>query len=311
MSAPEHAGRLIFLDLGAARGTGRVLSATPEGKDIQVLASGISSLPDGVQVDTRPGKGQIYVTCMGHSTSTNDGYLARAAGDGTGVEVIVKEGVTFTPKQLVIDTTTDRLYWSDREGMRVFRCGLDGSNVEALICNGVTDEDRKDNSKHCVGVSVDVKRGLLYWTQKGASKGQQGRIFRANIDIPAGESASARTDIQTLYAHLPEPIDLELDVATQTLYWTDRGDPPLGNTLNRADVSSELDPSAAPKGPSKDTIIAAKFHEAIGLSLDLPGRRAFVADLNGSVYTVDLDSGKKETLIEDAGTVTGIVYCEG
>lgn len=80
--------------------------------------------------------------------------------------------------------------------------------------------------------------------------------------------------------------------------------------MNRANVSSELNPSAAAKGPSKDTIIASKFHEAIGLSLDLPGRRAFVADLNGSVYTVDLDSGKKETLIEDAGTVTGIVYCE-
>jgi len=310
MSILEHAGRLIILDLGAALGTGRVLSATPEGKDIRILASGIATLPDGVQVDQRPGKGQIYVTCMGHSTSKNDGHLVRAAGDGTGVEVIVPDGVSWTPKQLVIDTTTDRLYWSDREGMRVFRCGLDGSNVEVLVKNGETDEDRKDYTKHCVGIAVDPKRGLLYWTQKGASKGQQGRIFRANIDIPAGETASSRTDIQTLYSHLPEPIDLELDNATQTLYWTDRGDPPLGNTLNRANVSSELDPGAEAKGPSKDTIIAGKFHEAIGLSLDLPGRRAFVADLNGSVYTVNLDNGKKDVLIEDAGTVTGIVYCE-
>ncbi|KZP17134.1 hypothetical protein FIBSPDRAFT_1047076 [Athelia psychrophila] len=265
---------------------------TPDGKDIRILASGISTLPDGVVVDTRPGKGQIYVTCMGKSTATNDGHLVRAAGDGTGVEVIVPDGVTLTPKQLVIDTTSERLYGADREGMRVMWCALDGSGVETLVCNGETDEDRKDATRHC-----------------GASKGRQGRILHANIDIPAGQTPATRTDIQTLYAHLP---DLELHTATQTLYWTDRGDPSLGNTLNRADVAAPLAPNdvAAARGPSKDTIVAGKFHEAIGLSLDLPGRRAFVADLNGSVGAVDLDSGRKEVLIEDAGTVTGIVYCE-
>ncbi|KZP11155.1 YWTD domain-containing protein [Athelia psychrophila] len=315
LSAPklEHAGRLIILDLGdlsAAQGVGRILSATPDGKDIHVLASGISTLPDGVVVDTRPGKGQIYITYMGHSTAANDGHIMRAAGDWTGAEMIVPDGVTWTPKQLVIDTKGERLYWADREGMRVMRCKLDGSDVETLVCNGDTDEERKDGTRHCVGVSVDTARGLLYWSQKGASKGQQGRILRANIDLPPNQTPTSRTDIQMLYAHLPEPIDLELDTASQTLYWTDRGNPPLGNTLNRADVSAPLNPGAAGKGPSRDTVVAAKFHEAIGLSLDLPGRRAFVSDLNGSVYAVDLESGRKEVLIEDAGIVTGIVYCE-
>ncbi|KZP27101.1 YWTD domain-containing protein [Athelia psychrophila] len=218
---------------------------TPDGKDIRILAAGISTLPDGVVVDMHPGKGQIYVTCMGQSTATNDGHLVRAAGDGMGVEVIVPDRATFTPKQLVIYTTTERLYWADREGMRVMRCKLDGSEVETL-----------DATRHCVGVSVDTARGLLYWTQKGASKGRQGRILRANIEIPAGQTPAARTDIQTLYAHLPEPIDLDLDPASQTLYWTDRGDPPLGNTLNRADVSAPLEPNdvAAAKGPSKKTV---------------------------------------------------------
>ncbi|KZP14146.1 hypothetical protein FIBSPDRAFT_959869 [Athelia psychrophila] len=69
---PEHAERLIIFDPGVER----VLSATPDGNDICILASGISTLPDGVIVDTRPGKGQIYVTCMGHSTATNNGSLS-------------------------------------------------------------------------------------------------------------------------------------------------------------------------------------------------------------------------------------------
>ncbi|KZP17115.1 hypothetical protein FIBSPDRAFT_934217 [Athelia psychrophila] len=220
----EHAGRLIILDLGAARRAVRVLSATPDGKDIRILASGISTLPDGVVVDTR--------------------RRARSTSPAWGI-----------PRH-------ER--WAP----------------QTLVCNGETDEDREDATRHCVGVSVDTTRGLLYWTQKA------------------------------LYAHLPEPIDLELDPTTQALYWTDRSDPPLGNTLNRADVCAPLEPWAGAKGPSKATIVAGKLHEAIGLSLDLPGRRAFVADLNGSVYAVDLDSGRKDVLIEDAGTVTGIVYCE-
>ena len=33
---------------------------------------------------------------------------------------------------------------------------------------------------------------------------------------------------------LPEPIDLDLDIAARMMYWTDRGDPPRGNTVNRA-----------------------------------------------------------------------------
>ncbi|KZP27114.1 hypothetical protein FIBSPDRAFT_1040310 [Athelia psychrophila] len=41
---------------------------------------------------------------------------------------------------------------------------------------------------------------------------------------------------KTLYAHLPELINLQLDPASQTRYWTDRVDLPLGDTLNHADV---------------------------------------------------------------------------
>ncbi|KZP27113.1 hypothetical protein FIBSPDRAFT_948772 [Athelia psychrophila] len=283
MSTPkhEHAGRLIILDLGAGL------------------------------VDTRPGKGQIYVTCMGHSTATNDGHLVRAAGDGTGVEVIVPDGAMFTPKQLIIDTTSERLYRADREGVRVIRRTLDGSDVETLVCNGETDEGRKDAMRHCVGLSIDTTRGLLYRTQKVR------RLQGPTGPHPPRQHRHPRRPNPRLTHGYPDPLRIELDNSTQTLYWTDRGDPPLGNTLNHADVSSPLEPNtnvtndtASAKGPSKDTVVAGKFHEVIGLSLGLPGCRTFVADLNGSVYAVDLDSGRKEVLIEDAGTVTGIVYCE-
>jgi len=157
------AGRLIILDLGKGPGQARVLSYALENKALDVLVSNITTWPDGVQVDTRLGKGQIYWTCMG---GQGDGLLMRAEADGSGAEVIVKPGETFTPKQLAIDLTNERLYWSDREGMRVMRSSLDGSNIETLVRTGITDEDRQDATRYCVGIAIDLERGLLYWTQK-------------------------------------------------------------------------------------------------------------------------------------------------
>ncbi|KZV92269.1 YWTD domain-containing protein [Exidia glandulosa HHB12029] len=291
-------------------GNSRIFVCNTDGSDAQTIYDhDFHTLPDGIQVygDT------LYWTCMGTHPAHDDGSLmsGRVALSASGalelvdVKTIVPPGVTYTPKQVQLDAKGGKLYWCDREGMRVMRSNLDGSAVETLVQTGSGAEDRKETNRWCVGIAVDTLRGLLYWTQKGASKGWDGRIFRAGIEIPAGETPSTRTDIQTLFAHLPEPIDLELDEETQTLYWTDRGDPPLGNTFNRAFVGSD---SFATQGPAKSYILTNKFHEAIGLSLDLPNGRAFVTDLLGGVYAVDLDSGKKTVLIADAGTVTGCVY---
>jgi hypothetical protein len=75
----------------------------------------------------------------------------------------------------------------------------------------------------------------MYWTQRGSSNARQGRILRAGIDIPDGDTApERRRDVAVIFKDLPEPIDLELGLAKRTIYWTDRGDSPLGNTVNRA-----------------------------------------------------------------------------
>ena len=105
------------------------------------------------------------------------------------------------------------------------RVNLDGSQIETLVETGRGDDDRRDQTRWCVGITLDPKRGKMYWTQKGPDKGNKGRIFRANIEIPKGENAANRGDIEVLFDGLPEPIDLELDLKNRILYWTDRGDP--------------------------------------------------------------------------------------
>ena len=78
--------------------------------------------------------------------------------------------------------------------------------------------------------------GFFTGLQKGKPKGNEGRIFRAPLSVGSGIDPAHRTDIEVLFEGLPEPIDLEWDGATDTLFWTDRGKPPKGNTLNRARI---------------------------------------------------------------------------
>ena len=116
------------------------------------------------------------------------------------------------------------------------RANLDGSHVETLVETGHGDETGAIRLGGASESPSIPKLQKIYWTQKGPDKAGLGRIFRASIEIPKGESPANRSDIEVLFDQLPEPIDLELDLKNRVLYWTDRGDPPRGNTVNRAPI---------------------------------------------------------------------------
>ena len=159
------------------------------------------------------------------------------------------------------------------------RVNLDGSNVETLVDTSQGDSrPGPDATKWCVGITVDPNRGQIYWTQKGPDDAGQGRIFRANIEIPEGQNAANRTDIELLFDGLPEPIDLELDLNNRLMYWTDRGDPPRGNTVNRAPMDADFKQHPDPK------ILVTHLMEGIGMALDFKGDRMFLTDLAGSTF---------------------------
>jgi DNA-binding beta-propeller fold protein YncE len=286
---PALTGRLFFLDLAS----GRVLSANPDGTGLTTLVEEGRKLPDGLAVDVAAG--HLYCTNMGNP-KMNDGSILRSDLDGRNMTTIIAPGGTFTPKQLQIDKPNGKLYWSDREGMRVMRANLDGSKIETLV--DTSQGDRRpgaDPNKWCVRIAVDADAGKLYWSQKGGDNAGEGRILRGNLDIPNGQTPTDRTDIELLYDKLPEPIDLDLDVGDRRLYWTDRGDPPRGNTVNRA-------PLDAPRGGRQPPeIVFSHLMEAIGLALDPKHGRMFITDFGGSVYSANLDGLKPEDLAHCRG----------
>jgi hypothetical protein len=285
--------QLFVLELNA----GKIHVMNTDGSDHRTIVTDCH-LPDGIVVDVDAG--HIYWTNMG-IPNLDDGSIERADIDGKNRKVIVPVGNTHTPKQLILEKASGKLYWCDREGMRVMRCNLDGSRIETLIEAGCGDVDRRDPTKWCVGLTIDPKLGRIYWTQKGPDNAGLGCIFRANVEIPRGQTATNRSDIEVFFDHLPEPIDLELDLKNRVLYWTDRGDPPRGNTVNRASIDNK---------PAEPEIVVNHLMEGIGIALDVPGDRMFVTDFAGSVYSARLNGSGERNFLYGQGNLTGIAYAE-
>ncbi|WP_328857275.1 hypothetical protein OG579_19400 [Williamsia herbipolensis] len=276
---------------------------------VSTLVAETGSAPDGIVYD--PASDRIFWTLMGRPSRGDDGpdFSARNGGlrsarlDGSDAATVLTDGTITTGKQL--DLADGHLYWGDREGGRVTRAAVDGSEVADLVIRPRDPETGLvDIADQCVGVAVDVASRHLYWTQKGPAKGDAGRIFRAGLDLPAGETAENRTDIETVWADLPEPIDLWFDAASSSLYWTDRGAAPRGNTLNCAPVPAVGDTGRTP------TILADGFGEAIGLAIDADADVAYVTALDGTVRAVPThpDAPAERVVAEVAGSAfTGIV----
>lgn len=285
MSTQPH---LIILDMGAKQ----VIAADEDGNRLAILRDGLDKVPDGVI--TSPDGAKIYFTQMGkpdfktQSAMDFDGTIWRMNIDGSDLTQLVGNGQIRTPKQITADWSAGKLYWSDREGLRVMRANLDGSKVETLVQTGNVLQDDNDQTLWCVGIAVDPVRRQFYWTQKGTPDGGKGRIFRAGYDPPDGETPANRSDIEILFSDLPEPIDLEL---TQShLYWTDRGDLPGGNSVCRAAIASD--------GTVAKTfdVLHDGLGEAIGLVVDRDDKRIYATSLDGALYRMGFDGSGLEKL---------------
>jgi hypothetical protein len=294
IGTPDNA-RLLVID-GVK---GKILIFDTSGNKLGTLVDECGGTPDGICID--PALKHVYWTNMGEHWEQNDGFIERINFDGSGRQLIIPRGGSTTPKQMKLDLKNQLIYWCDREGMRVMRSKLDGSAITTLVVAGAGALDQLDERNHCVGIAPDVENGYLYWTQKGAPNSGTGRILRAGLEVPHGENPANRSDIEVLLKDLPEPIDLEINRPARELFWTDRGDPPRGNSLNRISMVRW----------DKEDILTTGLEEAIGLALDTENNRVFVTDLAGNIYCSHLD-GSTHTKIYDSkkdGTgFTGIVY---
>jgi hypothetical protein len=185
------------------------------------------------------------------------------------------------------------------------RANIDGSEIETLVTTGMGAEDRQDNSRWCVGIALDLAGGFVYWSQKGSDNAGVGSLRRAPIDIASGEDSRSRSDVEVLYAGLPEPIDIDLDLANGHIYWTDRGD----DTVNRGPI--EIPNGRTAENRSDREILVRGVREAIGVTLDLArGKLYFTGGTLGRVGTANLDGSDLVDLVNGTAGLTGIALAE-
>ena len=162
---------LFILDFGTARDPnnpvhrGRLIRAKLDGTAFEPLVDGLF-LPDSI--DVLHADRRLYWTCMG-IPGMQDGYVESCLFDGSDVQQVVPIGLLNTPKQLVLDETHRKIYVCDREGLKIVRCDLDGSQMEVLVETGdpTVGDQRMDQMRWCVGLAIHWEERTMYWTQKG------------------------------------------------------------------------------------------------------------------------------------------------
>ena len=280
-----------------------IFTVDGEGENQTLLQKNVDKAPDGIFVDHE--NGVMYGTLMGtlepHTRSSfqYDGSIWRMKLDCSDAVMLVGNGRVRTPKQITGDLKEAKLYWCDREGMRVMRGNLDGSEVETLVQTGRIPADEEDQRNWPVGIACDPELRQFYFTLKGRPDSGEGRICRASYDLLPGETPTSRSDVEVLFKDLPEPIDLLFDRVGGYVYWTDRGNLPGGNSINRASVAADGRIS------SELEVVVKGLGETIGLALDHATGHMFASSLTGELYRARLD-GSELKEIGKFGGLTGI-----
>ncbi|KAF2752777.1 hypothetical protein EJ05DRAFT_490679 [Pseudovirgaria hyperparasitica] len=131
----------------------------------------------------------------------------------------------------------------------------------------------------------------LIW-RSGAPKSGTGSLWCADLDMPTGEVAESRNDKVTLLEDLPESIDLDVDIETNILYMSGRGEMPFGNTISRLDLNRVQE-------GLETEIIVERLHEGVGIAHDRKENRIYITDLIGSLYAANEDGSDKQVLHRD------------
>lgn len=141
--------------------------------DIRDFSS--AGAPRDIEIDQAGGK--VYWTGLGDGPGTTG--IRRANLDGSCEQVVFSttEGSTIA---LSLDVLGGKIYWTYE--LNVARANLDGSDFELLV-----------TIPSCCPrqLALSPSDGLMFWSESNSIK-------RAGMDIPAGESATSRTDITTV-----------------------------------------------------------------------------------------------------------------
>ena len=173
---------------------------------------------------------------------------------------------------IAIDPTANKVYWIDPSANVIQRSNLDGSDIENLVTLGF--------SAVPWGLALDVDAGFMYWTEA-----TPGSIQRARLEIPFGETADDRTDIETILSDdVDSPRGLVVDSAGNRLFWTDAG--------------TDSIEQAALDGTNPSSVYPRRLLLPAGIAVDVAGGKMYWGDEDAhKIHRANLDGSNVEDLV--------------
>lgn len=170
--------------------------------------------------------------------------LHRANLDGSDTEELLKDVASWG---LAVDSTAEKVYWTDMAAKRISRSNLDGTEAEALITEGLDEP---------CGLALDAASRHLYWSDFAA-----GKIQRAPLNN--------LTALEDLVTNLTHPSGIAVDSHGRKVYWTDRG----SFKLQRAGLD----------GSDVEDVVAQGLKDPTSVAVDAKGDFVYWTTI-GTVY---------------------------
>ena len=188
-----------------------------------------------------------------------DNKIRRADLDGSNIEDLVS--ISFAPWGIAIDGVGKKMYWTDRDRLRIERADLDGSSAEVLVA-GLRDPK---------GIAIDRVGKKIYWIDGK-------RIQRADLD---GSNVEVLVEgLEISVKGLYEPDGIAIDGIRGKIYWID------GKRIQRADLD----------GSNAEVVVASSARRVTGIAIDGVKGKIYWGHSN-TIQRADLDGSNVETFI--------------
>ena len=185
--AVDEANGLIYWGVQVGRSGGKIQRSRLNGRNIQTLKDGLTSVPMGIALDSAGGT--IYWT------SASGKIRSMATEGSTKVTKIVED--LSDPTSLAV--SNGYLYWAEPLG-RVRRVSLTATRkVAANIATGLGEP-----------LTIAIAKGKIYWVERNGGKG--GSLQRANLNGTQIEELKAFTG--------GVPLGIAIDSSANKIYWT-------------------------------------------------------------------------------------------
>ena len=203
---------------------------------------------------------------------------------------------------LAVDTTNNKIYWTEQTGKnrgRIRGANLDGSNLQILATSLSVP----------TSIALDPAKGKLYWTNTS------GRLKRVNVNGKQN---------QALIKNLNAPNNITLDIAGDKLYWIEASGRIRRANLNGKSIQNiarDLDPISgiaiagnkiywtettasgggkirgANLNGSNANTLAKLQHASLSIAIDPVGNKLYWTEANGRIRRANLNGKQIQNVV--------------